>query len=674
MIELLITFLETSNQILTAGIAITAFSLLIYALTFNLRDRVARSFAIILACVVVVFAGEALGSTAATDFQIEFWLRFQWVGIVLLPAAYPHFSDALLETTGRPSRGRRRWLVRISYVLSLVLISLLPTDLLVGSLVPDGEPAPYLARTPLTLAFTVFYAGGLVLTWVNLWRAYRRTVLSTSRRRMQYLIAGALAPALGSFPFLLYGFQFAASHPLIFWLAAVFSNLFVTALLVIMAYAVAFFGVSWPDRVVRRRLLKWLLRGPVTASTVLALTTLVSRAERSLGINYAVVVPVIMVITVLVMEHLITLISPLWERYLFQGWEETDLELFQSIEERLLTTRDLRQFLEAVLAAVCDRLQSRSAFIAALDEKQLEFAVTVGKHEQIPTEALSESLLEESEADGDREEIFVWGAYRLLPLHGQEDESLLGILGVRYPEGRTLPDEQVDAMISLGRRAALALEDRRTQREVFTTLKELKPQVELIQRLRAAARYDQGGVLSDLDTLPAPVDLSNWVKDALSHYWGGPKLSQSPLLRLQVVQHALEEHNGNPVNALRSILKQAIEDVRPDEGERRFTAEWILYNILELKFMEGRKVREVALRLAVSEADLYRKQRVAIEAVARAIVEMERRARDEDERSNGRTGPQESASDRRDALEDGRSSQVETATDPSVDEYVREDS
>ena len=58
-----------------------------------------------------------------------------------------------------------------------------------------------------------------------------------------------------------------------------------------------------------------------------------------------------------------------------------------------------------------------------------------------------------------------------------------------------------------------------------------------------------------------------------------------------------------------------------------FTAEWILYNILEMKFMEGRKVREIAMRLAISEADLYRKQRVAIEAVAKAILEMEQQAR-----------------------------------------------
>jgi hypothetical protein len=90
----------------------------------------------------------------------------------------------------------------------------------------------------------------------------------------------------------------------------------------------------------------------------------------------------------------------------------------------------------------------------------------------------------------------------------------------------------------------------------------------------------------------------------------------------------LEKHGDNPVNALRAILRQAVDAVRPEEGSRHFTPEWVLYNILEMKFIEGRKVRDVALRLAVSEADLYRKQRIAIEAVAEAMVQMECSARD----------------------------------------------
>ena len=85
-------------------------------------------------------------------------------------------------------------------------------------------------------------------------------------------------------------------------------------------------------------------------------------------------------------------------------------------------------------------------------------------------------------------------------------------------------------------------------------------------------------------------------------------------------------HDGNPIRALRAVLAEAIERLRPD-GERKLTApEWLLYNLLELRFIQGRKVREIAQRLALSESDLYRKQRAAIEAVAMVLAEMERRA------------------------------------------------
>jgi hypothetical protein len=86
----------------------------------------------------------------------------------------------------------------------------------------------------------------------------------------------------------------------------------------------------------------------------------------------------------------------------------------------------------------------------------------------------------------------------------------------------------------------------------------------------------------------------------------------------------LPEHDGNSIKALRAVLAQGIERLRPD-GERKMPAtEWLLYNILELKFIQGRRVRDVAMRLAMSESDLYRKQRIAIEEVAHHIAEMER--------------------------------------------------
>jgi hypothetical protein len=626
MYDLLVNALRTLNEFLTAGIAITAFSMLLYALSFNLRDRVARSFALIMVCVVIVYVGDAISSVARTTSQLEFWLRMQWLGIIFIPATYLHFSDAVLATTGRPSRGRRRMMIRLLYLVSLAFLVLFLLGWLVGPL--EMLPSPHLKSTPLTTLFTLYYAAVLAVAWINFYRAYQRSATSVSRRRMSYLIAGALAPALGSFPYLVFGSGIAASHPLFFWLVVDLSNLFISVLLVLMAYSVAFFGVSWPDRVVKRRLFKWIMRGPVTASTTLMFTTLARRAGMVMGIDISAFAPAVMVACILIIEHLITLLSPIWERWLFYGRDRADVELLQTIEERLLTSGDLRQFLENVLAAVCDRLQTNQAFIAALGPQGVEMLVSVGGENPLEANNLSIDLLEMVN-HGNGEGLFSWGNYWLVPLEDPEQNNhaaMLGLLGAYHSPEQQLDIEQSEALSILSRRAALALRDRRRQQQVFTTLEALTPQVEMIQRLRAASRYESSEILTATDAELAEQNLSQWVKDALTHYWGGPKLTESPLLDLEIVQKTIQEGEESPTNALRSILRKAIEQTRP-EGERRFTTDWLIFNLLEMKFLEGRKVREIAMRLAMSEADLYRKQRVAIEAVANAIVEMEKQAR-----------------------------------------------
>ena len=203
--DTLLAGIQTLNQILTAGIAITAFSLFLYALSFNLRDRVARSFAIILLCVVIVFTAEALQDKSLAIKTLDLLLRLQWFGIVFLPAAYLHLSDALLVTAGRPSRGRRRFAVRGMYAVSVFFLVLLAFGYLLGPLVPDGKPAPHLLRTMWTEVFTLYYVGAMVWAGVNFARAYSLMLTRSGRRRMLYLMAGATAPALGSYPYLLFG-------------------------------------------------------------------------------------------------------------------------------------------------------------------------------------------------------------------------------------------------------------------------------------------------------------------------------------------------------------------------------------------------------------------------------------------------------------------------------------
>jgi hypothetical protein len=623
----LLASLKTINQILAAGIAITAFSLLLYALTFNLRDRVARSFAVIMICVVGVFTTKAIGSTTSVDWELNFWLRGQWVGIIFLPAAFMNFSDALLMTTGKPSQGKRRWLIRLLYLFSLLTLFILPTYYFLGPAQVDAQPAPHLQPTLITDLFVLYYLVIMVLSWVNFVRAYRRTTTPTSRRRMRYLITSALAPALGSFPFLLYGSALAVVHPIIFWLIAMLGNLAVGTLVVTMAYTVAFFGVPWPDRVVKSRLLKWLMRGPATASLTLALTTVVRRSGALFGVPYSGLVPIMMVSTILLSEYLITLFAPLGERYLFFGKDRQDLTALRRLEDRLLTRNDLSQFLEMILAAVCDRLQAPGAYIVALTGDGLEEVITTGKT-RFDSPSISNGLVEMVSKNEDLPELFRWGDDILLPLQDENIElesRVIGLLGISGVKEENPDEDQMQALRVLSQRAAMALQDRQTQTQVFESLENLTPQVDLIQRLRAAGRFNENTLLTEADPLPAQ-NVSQWVREALTHYWGGPKLTESPLMRFKIVQSALDEHEGNYPNALRAILREAIERIRP-EGERRFTGEWILYNILEMKFLEGRKVREIAMRLAMSEADLYRKQRIAIEAVAKAILVMETQAR-----------------------------------------------
>jgi hypothetical protein len=456
---------------------------------------------------------------------------------------------------------------------------------------------------------------------------------------MIYLMTSAAAPAIGTFPFLLVAGPTAVLHPLSFWLVAVAVNVAVAALLAGMAYAVAFFGVITPDRVVKGRLFQWLLRGPFTATTVLLVYYLLIRFGPLLPGYSPRLLPVPLIATLLLLQFFITLVRLPIERALFYGADRMELNRLRVLEERLLTSGDLRQFLESVLASLSDRLRIGSAFIAAFgDEGRLEYEVSLGEgtpprsQAELPPLALQRVPAEDPTPPGNgngrphrrHDDLFVWGDYWLLPLRTTSAGEPLGLLGLRA-RSEPLDYDELDLLHTLADRATAALEDRRLQREVFQALDRLLPQIEEIQRLRAAAQPSGAQDLEHGPSVIESAELTAMIKNALSHYWGGPKLTDSPLTRLRVVERALREHDGNTANALRAVLRQAIERIKP-EGQRKFTAEWILYNILEMKFLQSRRVREVAMRLAVSEADLYRKQRTAIEQVARAIVAMEAEA------------------------------------------------
>jgi hypothetical protein len=630
-------FLQVTNETLTATIVIVAASMLLYNLSHNLNSRVARASSVLLACVTVVNAIDVLTTLNATFSSLEAWLRVQWVGIAFAPAAMFHLSDALLATTGLVSRGRRRRISNQLYLLSgALLILALFTDLLVHGLVLD--PAPHMLAGPMFVVYVAYFLVATAVSVYNVLRARRRCLTTYTHRRMGYLLYSFTMPAVGIFPFSLF-FIDSRSHTLLFWLVVNLGNLGIALMLFFMAYPLSFFGSSIPDRVAKAELLSFFLRGPLAGIAVLTVILYMPQASEVFGLPGEEFMPFAAVALVMFWQWMVSLVMPFLERYVVYQDERNQIGMVQSIGQRLLTQNDLNQLFEAVLAAICDLLQVPVGFIASVEGERVHIRQSVGGWN--PGEDWDDGavVLRRIKTESDEMELMSsWDGFWIVPLYSErlvdahngagDVHRLLGVLGVqaRSDDAALSPDEQhVFEILVL--QAAQALDDQYLQMEVFAALEGLLPEVDEFQKMRGAARY--GGFSSlaqaqvDAGDSVAPSAFVTNVRDALRDYWGGPRLTKSALLTLSVVRAELSGNDNNPTRALRSVLLSAVNRLRPD-GERSMTrVEWTLYNILELRFIQGYKVRDVAKRLAMSEADLYRKQRAAIEELARVLVDME---------------------------------------------------
>jgi hypothetical protein len=640
--------LDLANLLLSVTVAVLAFSLLAYVLAYNVRNRVGRAFAILLACVMVVYTGDVLLYLVAPE-QTELWLRLQWLGIPFVPAAYFDLSDALLRTTNAISRRRTR-LVMLSYVFSGAIAFLaLFTDLIVQ---PSSgiDNLYYLDPGQFFPVFVVYFflASGYGL--YNTYRVRQRCLTPASRRRTTYLMVSFLAPGLGVFPYLiLAGFTVDPQRAFVSILTLI-GNIGVAVMLIVMTYSVAYYGVLSPDRVVKRSLVVFLIRGPLLGILVVGAILIVPKVESILGLPRESVVLLTVVALIVLLQLLIELIKPTVDRLIYSQ-DQQELMAIRELDRRLLTSSDLRQFLENVLVAMCEYLRVTGGFVAVQAGDELLVEAACG-----PADLINEfrrypdwqTVLDQA-ADRDRShgagDNVQHNGYWVWSLRTSGRENALGLLGVTARIGQAGPTQDERVVVEeLVQRAETALEDRLLQQGVFMAVMEIMPQIERVQRWRSVVPYPGTPPLqqpAETDSIIYELEFTKWVKDALSHYWGGPKLTDSPLLRLKVVGKAAEEE-GSPTKGLRAVLAQAIEGLRP-EGQRQMTAsEWLLYNILDLKFIQGKRVREIADRLAMSESDLYRKQRVAIEQVAQKIIELEAENGGEEVATNGAYSSDES--------------------------------
>ncbi|MCB0106436.1 MAG: hypothetical protein KDE53_11020, partial [Caldilineaceae bacterium] len=482
----LLTFL---NVAVSSIIVILAFSLLAYTFTYNFRNWVARSFAILLGCVMVAYASDVALNRLVLSNSADRWLRFQWIGIALLPAAYYFFSLVVLGTTNFRI-GRRRWLALIFLVLGVVGSLAAWRD---GYLV-DGyyfrPPLSYLKAGPYFGLFVIYFAVAMLLSLRNIWKARSRCLTASSRQRMNYLLFGFLAPAVGIFPYLILfrGVTIESRLSLIALLLALFMNALVAVLLVVMSYTVAYFGVLTPDRVVRYRLIRFFMRGPAVAIVIILAVQTLPTVERILGLPRDIVL--FSVITgVIIASQLILSVTKSWVDWLVYREDNEEVAWLRELDRRLLTTSDLRQFLENNLTALCELLRVPAGFVAAVVGPDLILEATVGPDKvrtQIAevsdwSEALNRALKQEVDVEPiSHKGFWIWALVE--PTADDEKRRVLGILGVKArTETPLLGQDELQVLDQMLQRITGVLADRKLQQGVFVSLRMIIPEMDRIQ-------------------------------------------------------------------------------------------------------------------------------------------------------------------------------------------------
>lgn len=650
--DLVLLLFHQINEAITAATVIVAASMLLYNLTRGIKDRVARSSSALLACVTVIYICNVFVAIGKTPGSIESWLRVKWIGIAFAPAALFHLSDALLATTGLVSRGRRRRVVRLLYVYGIVFLvlaaftNLIVRDLILEPTTLQAGPPPMMQAGPLFILYVCYFIAAIAFSFNNVLRARRRCLTRTTHRRMTYLLLALITPAAGIFPYTLLFSQPSTTNGVGLWVLINLGNLGIILMLAFMAYPLSFFGPNKPDRVIKAELLHFMLRGPVLAIIVLLVIMWMPKLSM-IGFPGVEFMPFTAVATVLLLQWTISLGIPFLERKLIYTEDQEQARQIQELSQRLRTPADARQLLEAILAAICNYLRVSSAFVASVGPNGFQFEQTIGPL-QPPSASLMNpdfvGLLNNNNANNqddasnngqhsaDFRPIIAWQSFWLVPLYSTRGNNnqqgrLMGVMGIWARSALpTLQPEEAAVFKVLCAQITRVLDDMRLQQEVFTRLEDVFQDTTVLQTPDLA----RVGYKAEIERLTKSIvdqpDFSKLIKEALRDYWGGPHLTDERLLQLKVVEQALVENEGNSTRAVRAVLTKVIARLKPEGPRGLAKPEWALYNILDLRFVQRRKVRDVYPQLAMSEADFYRKQNHAIDRVASEVAEMEHRA------------------------------------------------
>jgi CheY-like chemotaxis protein len=106
------------------------------------------------------------------------------------------------------------------------------------------------------------------------------------------------------------------------------------------------------------------------------------------------------------------------------------------------------------------------------------------------------------------------------------------------------------------------------------------------------------------------------VRSALHFLYDPNQLLRSPLIEL----FGLSE-NFNPASVLQKTIVEAIEKVRPGPNEPPQARGWLLHDVLFLRYVRGYERNAIMNQLGLSDRQLSREQKAAIETLAQLLIE-----------------------------------------------------
>ena len=122
----IIPSLRALSEVLTAAVAMAAFSVFLFSLQFMRRkQKLAFTLVPLLLCVAVIYSADALETIAEGHDAKLMWQLIHWTGFVILPSVSLYFAMVLLEMTGKKLSRSVMILSWLNIILSFVFVGLL---------------------------------------------------------------------------------------------------------------------------------------------------------------------------------------------------------------------------------------------------------------------------------------------------------------------------------------------------------------------------------------------------------------------------------------------------------------------------------------------------------------------------------------------------------------------